>query len=79
MEMETVRIDTEYINLTQFLKVTGVIDTGGQVAYLLEDKLITVNGQHVSEKRKKLYPGDVIVMAGTGAWKVTAAADESCT
>lgn len=71
--MEEISIQTPTIQLDQFLKWAGIVETGGQVKLLLEDELITLNGAVVTERRKKLQPGDVIAIEGLGAWKVTLA------
>lgn len=70
--MEEITIHTEYIQLDQLLKWEGIIETGGQVKYLLEDGLITINGVKIHEKRKKIRPGDVVEIKGAGVWKVVA-------
>lgn len=62
--MEKVEISTEYINLSRFLKLVGIAQTGGQVKELLDDKQILVNGVAAFEKRKKLRPGDKISVFG---------------
>ena len=36
-------IETENIQLDQFLKWEGIVETGGQVKLLIEDKMIYVN------------------------------------
>lgn len=70
--MEKVAITTPTINLDQFLKWCGVVDTGGQVKIMLDDGMIKLNGTKVTERRKKIRPGDVIEIEEVGAWMVTA-------
>ncbi|WP_127148362.1 RNA-binding S4 domain-containing protein [Veillonella sp. VA139] len=62
MNQETVSIHTEYIQLDQLLKYANVLATGGQVKVLLEEKKITLNGVIITEKRKKIYPNDVVIV-----------------
>lgn len=69
--METIEINTESINLDQFLKWAGIVDTGGQVKILIDESLILVNNQLATERRKKLHAGDTVEIKGTGIWKVT--------
>lgn len=64
-------IHTEYIQLDQLLKLEGVIMTGGQIKPLLENKDILVNGSVCTEKRKKIYPNDVVTINHIGEWIVT--------
>lgn len=69
--MEEVAITTETIQLDQFLKWAAIVESGGQVKFLLEDGLIKINGVQATERRKKIAPGDVISIEGLGSWKVT--------
>lgn len=68
--MEEVVISTETIQLDQFLKWAGIVESGGQVKLLLEDGLIQLNGVVAVERRKKIRPGDIISIEGLGSWKV---------
>jgi ribosome-associated protein len=68
--LEEVAITTETIQLDQFLKWAGIVETGGQVKLLLEDGLIQLNGVVATERRKKVRPGDTIKIEGLGSWKV---------
>lgn len=62
MNQETVSIHTDYIQLDQLLKYANVLSTGGQVKVLLDEEKITLNNVVVTEKRKKIYPNDVVVI-----------------
>ena len=53
-------IDTEYISMDKLLKFSGIADTGGQAFLMIEDGIVTLNGVTVTEKRKKVRPGDVV-------------------
>jgi ribosome-associated protein len=70
--MEEVSIKTETINLDQFLKYAGIIESGGQVKLLLADQLILINGAIATERRKKIHHQDIIEIKGLGAWKAVA-------
>ncbi|WP_251441705.1 RNA-binding S4 domain-containing protein [Veillonella intestinalis] len=61
-----VEIHTPYIKLDQLLKFEQIIGTGGQVKFLLDDQKITVNGEICHEKRKKIYPDDIVEIQGIG-------------
>ena len=54
----------EFITLQQFLKMTGIADTGGQAKYLVKELDITVNGEPEDRRGRKLYPGDIVVVEG---------------
>lgn len=60
MNTETISIHTDYIQLDQLLKYANILATGGQIKALLAEELITLNGTIVTEKRKKIYPNDVV-------------------
>ena len=60
MQKAEVVIDTEYISMDKLLKFSGIADTGGQAFLMIEDGIITLNGVTVTEKRKKVRPGDVV-------------------
>lgn len=60
--METILIHTDWIQLGQALKKEGIIGTGGEMAFFLENNAVLLNGKKVTEKRKKLYPGDHLLV-----------------
>ncbi len=70
--MEKIIINTPDIQLDQFLKWAGVVESGGQVKILIEAGIIKVNGQLATQKRKKLMPGDVVSIQEEGTWLVAA-------
>jgi len=60
---QIVKINSPMIQLNQLLKWIGVLETGGQISLLMEEETILVNGIVVHEKRKKIYPGDIVTIA----------------
>lgn len=60
MQKETVEITTATITMDKLLKFSGVADTGGQAFMMVEDGVVRLNGQLVTEKRKQVRPGDVV-------------------
>ena len=60
MQKETVAIITEFITMDKLLKFSGVADTGGQAFLMVDDGIVKLNGKLVTEKRKKVFPGDVV-------------------
>lgn len=68
--METIEINSDVIQLDQLLKWAGIVDSGGQVRFMLDEKIIKLNDVFLTERRKKVYPGDVVEVVGTGTWKV---------
>lgn len=68
--MERIQIHTEYIKLQQALKLAGLVGQGSDVKAYLADGMVTVNGEVVAERGKKLRPGDVAEVKGIGSVKV---------
>lgn len=68
--MEKISINTEKIQLDQFLKWAGILESGGQVRPMLDEGLIFVNGVKETAKRKQLHPGDVVKIIDIGEYKV---------
>ena len=64
MENLKIAIETEYITLTNLLKYAGVVMSGGQAHELIECGFVSLNGKPVTEKRKKIYAGDVVAVKG---------------
>lgn len=60
MQKETIGITTEFITMDKLLKFSGVADTGGQAFMIIENGVVKLNGKAVSEKRKKVFPGDIV-------------------
>ncbi len=52
--------DEPFITLGVLLKITGLIDTGGQAKYFLSVEQVLVNGEAENRRGRKLYHGDVI-------------------
>ena len=57
------RKDEAFITLGVLLKITGIIDTGGQAKYFLSENKVLVNGEEDNRRGRKLYHGDVIEVA----------------
>ena len=68
--MEKISINTEKIQLDQFLKWAGILESGGQVRPMRDEGLIFVNGVKETAKRKQLHPGDVVKIIDIGEYEV---------
>lgn len=62
--MHEVKINSEFIKLDQFLKWTGVAESGVDAKYLITEGMVKVNGEIEIRRGKKLYPGDVVEFEG---------------
>jgi S4 domain protein YaaA len=54
------RKDEPFITLGVLLKITGIIDTGGQAKFFLAENIVLVNGEEENRRGRKLYHGDLI-------------------
>ena len=59
-----VRITTEYITLQQFLKLSGIAQTGGEAKFMVKELDIYVNGEKEDRRGRKLYKDDEIIVDG---------------
>ncbi len=57
MEIE---ITTEYIKLDQLLKLSDVAPTGGVAKMMINDGIVSVNGEQCLMRGKKIRPGDFV-------------------
>ena len=62
--MTRIYIHTDYITLSQFLKFSGVVETGGEAGEEIRAGNILLNGEPCTVKGKKLYGGEVITVYG---------------
>ena len=62
MEVLSFALRTEYIDLLQLLKATGLCATGGEAKWAVGEERILVNGELEMRKRRKLRPGDVVAV-----------------
>ena len=60
---QIININSDMIQLNQLLKWIGVLETGGQIGFLLDQKAVLLNGVVVQEKRKKIYSGDTVTIS----------------
>lgn len=62
--MIEITIDSEYIKLDQFLKLADIASTGGHAKYLIQEGLVTVNGEIETRRGKKLRSQDIVEVEG---------------
>ena len=62
MKKITIEIDTEFIPAVSLLKLAGVVESGGQASYEIEQGHVTMDGTVLKEKRKKVRPGSTVVL-----------------
>ena len=62
--MVNVVIGTEFIKLDAALKYANAVESGGMAKAVIQDGLVSVNGEVCTMRGKKLYPGDEISYDG---------------
>lgn len=62
--MLEVEITGEFIKLDQLLKYISVAQTGGHAKMLILDGLVSLNGEVVLERGKKIKKGDRVIIEG---------------
>ena len=58
------------IQLDQFLKWASILQSGGEIRFLLDEDKILVNGILCKAKQKKLYPGDTVEIKDVGTYLI---------
>ena len=53
-----ITIKDEFIKLGQALKLAGLVDSGVDAKFIIQNGLVKVNGITDTRRGKKLYPGD---------------------
>lgn len=59
MEIFRLRPDDEFIKLGQLLKAAGAAESGVDAKEMIQDGIVSVNGETETRRGRKLYAGDV--------------------
>ena len=62
--MEVIHLREDYIKLGQALKAVGLVESGVDAKFVIQDGLVKVNGQVELQRGKKLVAGDVVEFDG---------------
>lgn len=60
MNTEKIVLDEEFIRLDNLLKFTGLAETGGQAKYIIQNGMVTVDGEVCTMRGKKIRAGSII-------------------
>lgn len=63
--MEEVKIKDEFIKLGQALKLAGLVESGVEAKFVVQDGLVKVNGAVETQRGKKLVNGDEVSYNGS--------------
>lgn len=62
--MQVIKLREEYIKLGQALKAAGLVESGVDAKFAIQDGLVRVNGEVEVQRGKKLFAGDTITFEG---------------
>ena len=62
--MKEITIKDEFIRLGQAMKLAGLVDSGVDAKFVIQDGYVTVNGEKEERRGRKLHPGDVFCYRG---------------
>ena len=62
--MQEITIKDDYIKLGQALKLAGLVGSGVEAKILIQDGMVTVNGEVDERRGRKLIPGDIFELDG---------------
>lgn len=75
--MTDLQIHSEYITLSQLLKMVNAISSGGMAKWYLQEHVVFVNGEQEQRRGKKLRDGDLVMLPSLGKFKITEVVDGS--
>ena len=64
MEIIKLRETDEFIKLGQALKAAGYVESGVEAKEVIQEGLVTVNGEVDTRRGRKLYDGDMVEFDG---------------
>lgn len=62
--METIKLRDDYIKLGQALKAAGLVESGVEAKFVVQDGSVKVNGKTELQRGKKLVNGDKVEYDG---------------
>lgn len=62
--MEIIKLREDYIKLGQALKAAGLVESGVDAKFVVQDGLVKVNGKKELQRGKKLVDGDIVAYNG---------------
>ena len=62
--MEIIKLRDDYIKLGQALKAAGLVDSGVEAKFAVQDGLVKVNGKVELQRGKKMIDGDIVEYDG---------------
>ena len=63
--MQEIRIRDEFIKLGQLLKLSGLVGSGVDAKFVIQNGLVKLNDEVEVQRGKKVVPGDVVEYEGS--------------
>ena len=67
-KQEIIKIQGDFIRLDSLLKYAALAGTGGEAKYVIQEGMVSVNGEICTTRGKKIRPGDKV---GFGEMELT--------
>lgn len=58
--MIEIKIDTEFIKLDSLLKLSNLVQSGGEAKILIQEGKVKLNGETENRRGKKIHKGDIV-------------------
>ena len=62
--MEEIIINSEFIKLDAFLKFSSLVGSGGEAKFVIQENMVSVNGETCTQRGKKIFNGDIVEFNG---------------
>ena len=62
--MQIIKLREDFIKLGQALKAAGLVESGVDAKFVIQDGLVKVNGSIETQRGKKLVAGDIVEFDG---------------
>ena len=59
-DIKKVHIDSEFVNLGQFLKIVDLVSSGGETKSFISLNHIYINSTEENRRGRKIYKGDLV-------------------
>lgn len=74
--MNDIVLESEFVTLGQFLKMTDAISSGGMAKWFLQENDVFVNGEIDRRRGRKLHVGDLVNIPGYGRFHLVESKSE---
>ena len=74
--MNDIVLESEFVTLGQFLKMTDAISSGGMAKWFLQENDVYVNGEIDRRRGRKLHVGDLVNIPECGRFRLVESKSE---